>query len=152
MGEERGVLDRMDKLACTAMRAYDGERSASGKAGRGAVYRGSDGGRKLPPSDRPKEIVEKGKIAVIHQYRNNGYNIVMDVNSGSVHVVDDCVYEVLPAVEQLLAPGNRDRQSILDAVLKGGYHFEEQELSEAVDEILELAEAAQLFTEDIYEK
>ena len=89
---------------------------------------------------------------MIHQYRNNGYNIVMDVNSGSVHVVDDCVYEVLPAVEQLFAQGNRDRESILDAVLKGGYHFEEQELSEAVDEILELAEAEQLFTEDIYEK
>ena len=89
---------------------------------------------------------------MIHQYRNNGYNIVMDVNSGSVHVVDDCVYEVLPAVEQLFAQGNRDRQSILDAVLKGGYHFEKQELSEAVDEILELAEAGQLFTEDIYEK
>ena len=54
---------------------------------------------------------------------------------GSVHVVDDCVYEVLPAVEQLFAQGNRDRECILDAVLKGGYHFEEQELSEAVDEI-----------------
>ena len=29
---------------------------------------------------------------VIHQYKNNGYNIVMDVNSGSIHVVDDIVY------------------------------------------------------------
>ena len=29
---------------------------------------------------------------MIHQYKNNGYNIVMDVNSGSVHVVDDIVY------------------------------------------------------------
>ena len=29
---------------------------------------------------------------MIHQYKNNGYNIVLDVNSGSVHVVDDIVY------------------------------------------------------------
>ena len=38
---------------------------------------------------------------MIHQYKNNGYNIVMDVNSGSVHVVDDVVYDVIPLAEQL---------------------------------------------------
>lgn len=32
---------------------------------------------------------------LIHQYKNNGYNIVLDVNSGSVHVVDDIVYDVI---------------------------------------------------------
>ncbi len=32
---------------------------------------------------------------MIHQYKNNGYNIVLDVNSGSVHVVDELVYEVI---------------------------------------------------------
>ena len=32
---------------------------------------------------------------MIHQYKNNGFNIVLDVNSGSVHVVDDVVYEVI---------------------------------------------------------
>ena len=31
---------------------------------------------------------------MIHCYKNNGYNIVMDVNSGSVHVVDDIVYDL----------------------------------------------------------
>ena len=30
---------------------------------------------------------------MVHQYKNNGYNIVLDVNSGCVHVVDDMVYE-----------------------------------------------------------
>ena len=30
---------------------------------------------------------------MIHQYKNNGYNIVMDVNSSSVHVVEDVVYD-----------------------------------------------------------
>lgn len=33
---------------------------------------------------------------VIHQYKSHGYNIVMDVNSGSVHVVDEIVYDMIP--------------------------------------------------------
>ena len=32
---------------------------------------------------------------MIHQYKNNGYNIILDVNSGAVHVVDDIVYDVI---------------------------------------------------------
>ena len=39
---------------------------------------------------------------MIHQYKSNGYNIVMDVNSGSVHVVDDIVYDMIPLVEPLV--------------------------------------------------
>ncbi len=39
---------------------------------------------------------------MVHQYKNNGYNIVLDVNSGSVHVVDDVVYDVIPLVEEAL--------------------------------------------------
>ena len=49
---------------------------------------------------------------MIHQFKNNGYNIVMDVNSGSVHVVDDLVYDVVGPAEQPIARGVRD----LDAV------------------------------------
>ena len=37
---------------------------------------------------------------MIHRYRNNGFNIVLDVNSGSVHVVDDVTYEVIPLFEE----------------------------------------------------
>ena len=36
-----------------------------------------------------------GKLEMVHQYKNNGYNIVLDVNSGSVHVVDDMVYDII---------------------------------------------------------
>ena len=44
----------------------------------------------------------KGIGEVVHQYKNNGYNIVLDVNSGSVHVVDDVVYDLIRVVEELL--------------------------------------------------
>ena len=36
---------------------------------------------------------------MIHQYKNNGYNIVLDVNSGSIHVVDDVAYDVIGMYE-----------------------------------------------------
>ena len=32
---------------------------------------------------------------MVHQYKSNGYNIVLDVCSGSVHVVDDLVYDII---------------------------------------------------------
>ena len=37
---------------------------------------------------------------MIHQFKNNGYNIVLDVNSGSVHVVDDVVYDTLAQMDE----------------------------------------------------
>ena len=38
---------------------------------------------------------------MVHQYKNNGYNIVLDVNSGSVHVVDEIVYDMIPMYENM---------------------------------------------------
>ena len=38
---------------------------------------------------------------MVHQYKNNGYNIVLDVNSGSVHVVDDMVYDIIALYEKM---------------------------------------------------
>ncbi|MCR5785534.1 MAG: thioether cross-link-forming SCIFF peptide maturase [Eubacterium sp.] len=80
---------------------------------------------------------------MIHQYKNNGYNIVLDVNSGAVHVVDDLVYDAIALYE------DHSKQEIVSA-LKDRY--DEAEISEAVDEITELKEEGMLFTEDIYEK
>ena len=37
---------------------------------------------------------------MIHRYKNNGYNIVLDVNSGSVHVVDELVYDIIGLLDQ----------------------------------------------------
>ena len=36
---------------------------------------------------------------MVHQYKNNGYNIVMDICSGAIHVVDDVVYDVVALFE-----------------------------------------------------
>lgn len=88
---------------------------------------------------------------MIHQYKNNGYNIVLDVNSGSVHVVDDVVYDVIPVVEKALTAGAlpEETEKTVLSELKDSYR--EEELKEALSEILELKEAGMLYTEDIYE-
>ena len=86
---------------------------------------------------------------MIHQYKNNGYNIVLDVNSGSVHVVDDIVYDVLPVVERKLEENVTDLSELTSAVA-AELSYPEGELREAVEEILTLKEEGSLFTEDIY--
>ena len=95
----------------------------------------------------------KGFWKVIHQYKNNGYNIVMDVNSGSVHIVDDVVYDVIPLAEQLVSGGIRGVDTVTAAVEAcQKLTYSHDEVREAVEEILELAQDNVLFTEDIYEK
>ena len=78
----------------------------------------------------------------VHQYKNNGYNIVLDVNSGAVHVVDDVVYDVLALYVTC------SKQEIADR-LKDTYPV--HEVTEAYEEITELKHAGELFTEDEYQ-
>jgi len=91
-------------------------------------------------------------MTLIHQYKNNGYNIVLDVNSGAVHVVDDVCYDLIAALDNACCS---DKNDILNAGktmlerLAGSYA--EAELLEALAEIAGLAEEGRLFTGDAYE-
>ena len=77
---------------------------------------------------------------------------MMDVNSGSIHVVDDIVYDMIPLIEPLMNEGIKDASVIKAAVLNlANIACSEEEISEAVDEVLELEAAGQLFAPDIYE-
>jgi len=80
---------------------------------------------------------------VIHQYKNNGYNIVMDINSGAVHIVDDVVYDVLPFLDE--------KKSGEEIVSELSEKYPEASIREAIADCRELEEAGVLFTEDIYE-
>jgi uncharacterized protein len=76
----------------------------------------------------------------------------MDVNSGSVHVVDDIVYDMIPLVEPLVNEGIKDADTIKAAVLNlTNASYPAEQVTEAVDEVLELEKAGQLFAPDIYE-
>ena len=79
---------------------------------------------------------------MIHQYKSNGYNIVLDVNSGAVHVVDDLTYQVIELFQKM------DADSIVSS-LKDRY--DPAEIKEVIEEVNQLKEDGQLFTEDIYQ-
>lgn len=80
---------------------------------------------------------------MIHQYKSNGYNIVLDVNSGSVHVVDDLSYDVISMYE------NNGEDAIVET-LKADYSKED--ILEVYEEVNKLKEEGLLFTEDIYKQ
>ncbi len=88
---------------------------------------------------------------MIHQYKNNGFNIVLDVNSGAVHVVDDVVYDVIAYMDE-----NHMEQDTIDTAMTklaaSSMTYEKDQVREALEEIYELKDAQMLFTEDIYEK
>lgn len=90
---------------------------------------------------------------MIHQYKNNGYNIVLDVYSGAVHVVDEACYDVIAYLDKnRLTTGEAiracDREDLRKQVSRTA---SAEELEEILKDISDLAEAGQLFTEDIYE-
>ena len=82
---------------------------------------------------------------MIHKYSLNGYNIVLDVNSGGVSVVDDAAYRLLDHLEPPLQ--ETCPQVALDA-LKG--EFSEEALREAYGELLEMYQSGILFSADDY--
>ena len=92
---------------------------------------------------------------MIHQYQNNGYNIVLDVNSGSVHVVDKIAYDVIGCLEgmnSLHTPETLRKDETLKYLCE---HLEDiygrEDLGEVLEAVTELTEAGQLFARDIYE-
>ena len=91
---------------------------------------------------------------MIHQYRNNGYNIVLDVNSGAVHVVDELCYDAIAH----LAAGEEPDLAALEKpeTLEGlqealGDRYEAGQIREAWEDIKELTQEGRLFTRDVFE-
>lgn len=73
---------------------------------------------------------------MIHRFRQNGMNIVMDVNSGIVHVVDDITYDVLGYYN------GKNRDMVLANM---GKDHDEKELNEVMDDLDELIRKETLF-------
>ena len=85
---------------------------------------------------------------MIHQYKLNGYNIVLDVFSGSVHCVDELAYDVIEMYDK------NDRDTIVGAMLEkyaDNPEITKQEINDCIDDIQELKVQGKLFTEDKYE-
>lgn len=98
---------------------------------------------------------------MIHQYKNSGLNIVMDIESGSVHVVDDIVYDIIHALDAM--DSISDFRKVTGTEVKAaefselkGYltfmlsKYNSEDIEEAYNEVKLLIEEERLFTDDIY--
>lgn len=86
---------------------------------------------------------------MVHQYKLNGYNIVMDTASGSVHLVDEVAYDIIEMYE------NHTKDEIISGILKkyaAQPDVTESEIEECLDDISVLIKQNKLFSEDKYEK
>ena len=92
---------------------------------------------------------------MIHQYKNNGYDILMDINSGAVHVVEDVVYDAVAVLAKTIPelsepmPLPEEAKREVREVLKVQYPSED--IEDALSDIQELIDAEELFTKDVYQ-
>lgn len=84
---------------------------------------------------------------MIHKYKLNGFNIVLDVNSGGVHIVDELTYDLLDNVEPPF-----DEKCPEDVVEKLSKVYTPEDIESCYQEIVELYNDKILFAEDDYEK
>ena len=83
------------------------------------------------------------RIIMIHQYKLNGYNIILDTFSGSIHSVDDVCYDAIEMFE------SHPEQEIVDT-LSAKYNLAKSEIAECLDDIKELKSQGKLFAEDTF--
>ena len=84
---------------------------------------------------------------MIHQYKLGGLNIVLDIYSGSVHVVDEVAYDMIAMYESV------DREGVITAMLEKYGDREDvtrEELNLCCDQIEALRDAGRLFTPDTF--
>ncbi len=85
---------------------------------------------------------------MIHQYKLNGYNIVLDICSGSVHAVDDIAYDIISMYE------SESKENIINAMCEKYLPAEDitkEDIEECFDQVVELERSGKLFLPDSFE-
>ena len=85
---------------------------------------------------------------MVHQYKLNGYNIVLDTCSGSVHVVDEVAYDIIALYPE------KTREEIVSAILAqygGRPDVNEEEVRACIGDVAALERAGKLYTPDTFE-
>ncbi|MCI8679667.1 MAG: thioether cross-link-forming SCIFF peptide maturase [Oscillospiraceae bacterium] len=85
---------------------------------------------------------------MVHQYKLNGYNIVLDTCSGSVHVVDEVAYDIIALYPE------KNPEKIVSAILAqhgGRPDVNEEEVRACISDVAELERAGKLYTPDTFE-
>lgn len=84
---------------------------------------------------------------MIHAYKLNGYNIVLDVFSGAVHSVDEVAFDVITMYE------NHSKDEIVKEILSKYGESEkitQQDVLDCIDDVEELKSQGKLFSQDAY--
>ena len=84
---------------------------------------------------------------MVHQYKLNGYNIVLDTCSGSVHVVDEIAFDIISLYKE------KSEKEIVEIIISKypEENLTEKDISECLEDIKSLEENNKLFTPDTYE-
>ena len=85
---------------------------------------------------------------MVHQYKLGGYNIVLDICSGAIHVVDDVAYDIIELFEK---EKEDEIVRILSEKYKGVDGITEEDVRECYAQICELRDSGKLFTPDTFE-
>ena len=79
------------------------------------------------------EVDRKAWFIMIHKFKAKDINILLDVNSGGVHVIDDITYDVLDYVEPPFAD-----ECPSDVIEKLSEKYSAEDIKESYSEIVEL--------------
>ena len=82
---------------------------------------------------------------MIHQFKLGGYNIVLDICSGSVHVVDNIAYDIIEMYE------STDREAVIQTLRSRHGQISEEELGRCYDQVTALKDNGKLFVPDTFE-
>lgn len=82
---------------------------------------------------------------MIHQYKQCGYNIVLDICSGAVHIVDDIAYDIISLYE------NKEKNEVIAEISKKYGDVPRDEIIECYNQVTELKNSGELFTKDNFE-
>lgn len=82
---------------------------------------------------------------MIHQYKLGGYNIVLDVCSGGVHVVDDVAYDIIELFE------TRDKDAVLAEMAHKYTELSASDIAECYEQVVALKASGKLFAPDTFQ-
>ena len=92
--------------------------------------------------------MRKRIVIMLHQYKLNGFNIVLDTCSGAVHSVDEVAYDIIEMYQ------SHTREEIVNAMLEKYADREDvtrEDLNLCIDDVESLKKAGKLFTPDTFE-
>ena len=83
---------------------------------------------------------------MVHQYKLNGYNIILDTASGSVHAVDEVAYDIIEMYK------TSSEAEIISTITAKYADVTKDDVLECIDDVKALEDAGKLYSKDEYEE